>query len=254
MARIALEQRGFAIPMPAHRIVLAARADADTLRRQDTDLDAAFEQACTGDLTPLLDTVRPGGSKPAPGATRRPPASTWPGWTATSPADPPPQAQRVSRRSANGTASALSFDRGTGECGAAAGIRAFSEPLGYSSEMSWEIILAPEVHDWFLGLDDLSASLVRDAVELLAERGPALGRPLADRISRSRLHNLKELRPGSAGRTEMRILYIFDTQRQAVLLVAGDKSGNWSRCYDGAIKLAEDRYERYLATPAEEIE
>ena len=120
--------------------------------------------------------------------------------------------------------------------------------------MSWEIILAPEVHDWFLGLDDLNASLVRDAVELLAERGPALGRPLADRITGPRLHNLKELRPGSAGRTEMRILYIFDTQRQAVLLVAGDKSGSWNRWYGDAIKLAEDRYARYLATPPEEIE
>lgn len=62
--------------------------------------------------------------------------------------------------------------------------------------MSWEIILVPEVHDWFLSLDDLSASLVGDAVELLAERGPALGRPMADRITGSRLHNLKELRPG----------------------------------------------------------
>lgn len=119
--------------------------------------------------------------------------------------------------------------------------------------MSWEIILVPEVHDWFLGLDDLSAGLVRDAVELLAERGPALGRPLADRITGSRLHNLKELRPGSAGRTEMRILYVFDTQRQAVLLVAGDKSGRWARWYDEAIKLAEDRYDRYLATSPEEI-
>jgi hypothetical protein len=49
----------------------------------------------------------------------------------------------------------------------------------------------------FLGLDDLNASLVRDAVELLAERGPELGRPLADRITGSRLHNLQELRPGS---------------------------------------------------------
>jgi hypothetical protein len=120
--------------------------------------------------------------------------------------------------------------------------------------VSWEIILAPEVHDWFLGLDDLSASLVRDAVELLAERGPALSRPLADRITGSRLHNLKELRPGSAGRTEMRILYIFDTQRQAVLLVAGDKAGSWNRWYGDAIKLAEDRYARYLATAPEEIE
>jgi hypothetical protein len=41
--------------------------------------------------------------------------------------------------------------------------------------------------------------------------------PLADRITASRLHNLKELRPGSAGRTEIRILFIFDPQRQAVL-------------------------------------
>ena len=120
--------------------------------------------------------------------------------------------------------------------------------------MSWEIILAPEVHDWFLGLDDLNASLVRDAVELLAGRGPALGRPLADRITGSRLHNLKELRPGSAGRTEMRILYIFDTQRRAVMLVAGDKSGSWNRWCGDAITLAEDRYARYLATPPEEIE
>ncbi|MDR2986589.1 MAG: type II toxin-antitoxin system RelE/ParE family toxin [Nocardiopsaceae bacterium] len=120
--------------------------------------------------------------------------------------------------------------------------------------MSWEVILAPEVHDWFLGLDDLSANLVRDAVELLAERDPTLGRPLADRISGSRLHNLEERRPGSSGCTEIRILYIFDTQRRAVLLVAGDTSGSWSRWYRGALRLAEDRYARYLATPAEEIE
>ena len=120
--------------------------------------------------------------------------------------------------------------------------------------VSWEIILVPEVHDWFMALDDVSASLVRDSVELLAERGPALGRPAVDRITGSRLHNLKELRPGSAGKTEIRILFIFDPQRQAVLLVAGDKAGNWARWYRDAIKLAEDRYARYLATPPEEIQ
>ena len=124
--------------------------------------------------------------------------------------------------------------------------------------MSWEIILVPEVHDWFMALDDISASLVRDSVELLAERGPALGpalgRPAVDRITGSRLHNLKELRPGSAGKTEIRILFIFDPQRRAVLLVAGDKAGNWTRWYRDAIKLAEDRYARYLATPPEEIQ
>jgi len=119
--------------------------------------------------------------------------------------------------------------------------------------VSWEIILVPEVHDWFMTLDEISASLVRDSVELLADRGPALGHPAVDRITSSQLHNLKELRPGSAGKTEIRILFIFDPQRRAVLLVAGDKAGNWTRWYRDAIKLAEDRYARYLATPPEEI-
>lgn len=43
----------------AIRAVLAANADPSTLRRYDTDLDAAFEQArAGGDLAPLLDAVR----------------------------------------------------------------------------------------------------------------------------------------------------------------------------------------------------
>jgi hypothetical protein len=91
-------------------------------------------------------------------------------------------------------------------------------------------------------------------VELLGERGPALGRPAAGLISGSALHNLKELRPRSAGRTEIRILFVFDPQRQAILLVTGDKAGHRTRWYRDAIKLAEDRYARFLATPPEEIQ
>ena len=59
--------------------------------------------------------------------------------------------------------------------------------------------------------------------------------------------------PGQRGRREIRILFIFDPQRRAILLVAGDKAGNWTRWYRDAIKLAEDRYARFLATPPEEI-
>ena len=67
----------------------------------------------------------------------------------------------------------------------------------------------------------------------------------ADRVRHSRLSNLKELRPGSAGRSEIRILYIFDPRRNAVLLVAGDKAGKWEAWYRQAIPLAEQRYEDY---------
>ena len=72
-----------------------------------------------------------------------------------------------------------------------------------------------------------------------------------DRIKGSTLHNLKELRPGSAGTTEIRILFIFDPDRNAVLLVAGDKAGQWTTWYRQAIPLAEDRYATYLKEKAE---
>lgn len=43
----------------AIRAVLAANADADVLRRYDTELDVAYERAREdGDLAPLVDTVR----------------------------------------------------------------------------------------------------------------------------------------------------------------------------------------------------
>jgi hypothetical protein len=57
---------------------------------------------------------------------------------------------------------------------------------------------------------------------------------------------MKELRPGSVGRSEIRILFVFDPARQAVLLVAGDKAGNWFRWYRDNIPLAERRYTTWL--------
>lgn len=61
--------------------------------------------------------------------------------------------------------------------------------------------------------------------------------------------NLKELRPGT-----VRILFVFDPYRSAILLMAGDKSGKWNRWYDTAIPLAEERYKTYLTERAEEEE
>ncbi len=88
--------------------------------------------------------------------------------------------------------------------------------------------------------------LVGQAITALLEEGPSLGRPLVDRIKGSRLHNLKELRPGSTRTTEMRILFVFDPGRNVVLLVAGDKAGQWTAWYRQAIPLAESRFATYL--------
>lgn len=115
--------------------------------------------------------------------------------------------------------------------------------------MEWEIILTGEVEDFLDQLwvsDRESHRLVNQAILVLERNGPTEGRPLVDSITASSLSNLKELRPPSIGRTEVRILFVFDPWRSAVLLVAGDKSGQWKRWYRTAIPEAEQRYAVYL--------
>ncbi|MEV6923212.1 type II toxin-antitoxin system RelE/ParE family toxin [Dactylosporangium sp. NPDC051485] len=115
----------------------------------------------------------------------------------------------------------------------------------------WLLVVHPEVRDWLHQVrksDRATAALVGQAIQhVIQGRGPDEGRPLVDRIKGSNLHNLKELRPASTGATEVRILFLFDPERQMVLLVAGDKAGNWQRWYEVAIPLAEARYAEYLA-------
>jgi hypothetical protein len=110
----------------------------------------------------------------------------------------------------------------------------------------WQILILDDVLDWLDHLDTRSKAQVFVALELLEQKGPNLGRPLVDSIIGSSIKNLKELRPGSAGSTELRILFVFDPQRNAVLLVAGDKSKDFVRWYRRNIPLAEARYETYL--------
>lgn len=114
---------------------------------------------------------------------------------------------------------------------------------------SWQISLAEEVDQWYLELcktDPDSAEQIAAAIDTLAEEGPALGRPLVDHIKGSKHKNMKELRPGSAGGSEVRILFAFDPEREAILLVAGDKAGNWKEWYRQNIPVADRRFDRHL--------
>ena len=111
----------------------------------------------------------------------------------------------------------------------------------------WEVYVVNEVRNWINGLDDATHARVVQAIDLLAEVGPGLGRPLVDSIHGSAMANLKELRPGT-----VRILFAFDPWRASILLVAGDKAGRWNAWYREAIPLAEQRYEQYLKERAEE--
>jgi hypothetical protein len=105
----------------------------------------------------------------------------------------------------------------------------------------WDIYVVNEVRDWIEQLDDATHARVVRAIDALAEGGPGVGRPLVDTIVGSVIQNLKELRPGT-----VRILFVFDPWRSSILLVAGDKAGQWNAWYREAIPLAEQRYEIYL--------
>lgn len=113
--------------------------------------------------------------------------------------------------------------------------------------VSWSVLMHPEVEAWMRALDEKTTACVFAAIDALAEHGPTLQRPLADTLTGSAVKNLKELRPGSSGRSEVRILFAFDPKRQAVLLVAGDKAREWTRWYQRAIPLAERRFADHVA-------
>ncbi len=126
---------------------------------------------------------------------------------------------------------------------------------GDGNPPGWEILLTAEVEAFLDGLyesDPASHQLVNQAILVLERNGPAEGRPLVDSITGSRLANMKELRPPSTGRSEIRILLVFDPWRAAILLVAGDKSGQWAKWYRTAIPRAEQLYDEYLAERSKE--
>lgn len=65
---------------------------------------------------------------------------------------------------------------------------------------------------------------------------------------------MKELRPPSSGTSEIRMLFAFDPTREAIFLIAGDKSGAWESWYRTAIPLADERYTEHLIALKEKEE
>lgn len=50
------------------------------------------------------------------------------------------------------------------------------------------------------------------------------------------------------------MLFAFDPQREAIFLIAGDKSGQWKTWYQKAIPIADQRFEDHLTNLKEEQE
>lgn len=108
----------------------------------------------------------------------------------------------------------------------------------------WEVVFLSEFDTWFSQLNQDEQDSVLYVLNLLKQLGPQLGRPYADTIKGSELTNLKELRIQHAGKP-YRAFFVFDPLRQAIMLCAGDKTGD-KRFYKRMIPLAEDIYQTYL--------
>jgi hypothetical protein len=113
-----------------------------------------------------------------------------------------------------------------------------------------KVIGTDEFEAWYLSLDENHTRAVNRSVELLRAAGLQLGFPHSSAIKGANVA-LRELRAHS-GSTMLRILYAFDRERDAVLLIGGDKSGD-GRFYERMIPLAERIFAEYLQERAEAI-
>ncbi|MFZ0695326.1 MAG: type II toxin-antitoxin system RelE/ParE family toxin [Alphaproteobacteria bacterium] len=76
--------------------------------------------------------------------------------------------------------------------------------------------------------------------------GPTTGRPRVDTLKGSKHANMKELRFEADGGV-WRVAFAFDPERKAILLVAGDKSGQSERVfYRRLIATADKRFDAHL--------
>jgi hypothetical protein len=114
--------------------------------------------------------------------------------------------------------------------------------------MTWVVLFHDafdaEFEGWVEGVQD---ELLAHA-KVLAEFGPSLGRPTVDTLKGSRHSNMKELRFSWNGQV-WRVAFAFDPQRQAILLVGGDKSSvDQRRFYKRLLTVADERYDDHLGT------
>jgi hypothetical protein len=109
--------------------------------------------------------------------------------------------------------------------------------------MAWDIVFKPEAQRWFDGLDPVRREQIGGAIETVRQGGPTTGEPCVKRIRGSCYHNMKELR--SVG-GHLRMLFAFDPNRRGVLLVGGDKAGNWNGWYKDNIPEGDRIYAQHL--------
>ena len=114
--------------------------------------------------------------------------------------------------------------------------------------MTWTV----QFHDAFDGEFDQLPEAVQNGLlahaGLLEQFDPSLGRPRVDTLNGSRHANMKELR-FDADKGVWRFALAFDPNREAIILVGGDKSGGGEkRFYRQLIQKADERFDEHISS------
>jgi hypothetical protein len=122
----------------------------------------------------------------------------------------------------------------------------FAENAAMEEGQQWEILFHRDFDEWFAKQEKGLRRETWSLLDVLARVGPQMGRPYVDTIEASAFRNMKELRVQYKGKP-WRILFAFDPNRNAVMLVGGTKVGkeNW---YDVQIPIADQRFAQYLSS------
>ena len=116
--------------------------------------------------------------------------------------------------------------------------------------MAYEVEVTDEWLEWFESLSAEDQEEVAATIGLLEDRGPHLPFPFSSGVTSSRHSHMRELRTQARGRP-YRTLYAFDPRRVAILLIAGDKTGD-DRWYEVFVPRADDLYDEHLRILGEE--
>ncbi|MCW9716635.1 type II toxin-antitoxin system RelE/ParE family toxin [Avibacterium sp. 21-594] len=113
-------------------------------------------------------------------------------------------------------------------------------------QRKWTVIATEQFKSWLSKQDEECRIAVLTSLNNLRFYGPQLSRPYADTVKGSKYVNMKELRVQHQGKP-IRAFFAFDPLRQAIVLCAGDKSGD-KQFYNRMIRLADNEFSAYLAT------
>ncbi|QWN07035.1 type II toxin-antitoxin system RelE/ParE family toxin [Xanthomonas citri] len=112
--------------------------------------------------------------------------------------------------------------------------------------VTWVVELHDRAQELLDGLTEAERVRITGAMLVLQQKGPTLGRPLVGLLEGSRHKNMKELRVQCVDKL-FRILFAFDRNRRAILLIGGDKLAyGVEQFYIDFIPIADDLFDAHI--------